>query len=50
MFMQNFSSVACTQTDLDKFLTIFEKKNQDFLGRLLSEFEKNPNLSMQFST
>jgi hypothetical protein len=24
--MQNFSSLACTQTDLDKFLTFFQEK------------------------
>jgi hypothetical protein len=28
MFMQNFSSLACTQTDLDKFLTIFKKNSR----------------------
>jgi hypothetical protein len=27
MFMQNFSTLACAQTDLDKYLTFF----QDFL-------------------
>jgi hypothetical protein len=25
MFMRNFSPLACTQTDVDKFLTIFEE-------------------------
>jgi hypothetical protein len=28
--MQNFSSLACTQTDLDKFLTIFEENFRIF--------------------
>jgi hypothetical protein len=28
--MQNFSSLACTQTDLDKFLTFFEEKSRIF--------------------
>jgi hypothetical protein len=110
MFMQYFSSLACTQTDLDKFLIIFEEnfrmsfiletlinvfrcfigrgsiflilfclkiglstiekrtqhfssffngrflnkkvstKFQDFSEKLLSEFKKHPNLSMQFYT
>jgi hypothetical protein len=30
MFMQNFSSVASTQTDLDKFLAIFEENSWIF--------------------
>jgi hypothetical protein len=30
MFMQNFSSLACIQMGLDKFLTIFEKKSGIF--------------------
>jgi hypothetical protein len=30
MFMQNFSSLACTQTDLDTFLNIFEEKFRIF--------------------
>jgi hypothetical protein len=30
MFMQNFSSLACTQTDLDIFLTIFEENFRIF--------------------
>jgi hypothetical protein len=34
MFMQNFSSLAYTQTDLDKFLTFF-KKNFDFSRKVL---------------
>jgi hypothetical protein len=38
--MQNFSSIASTQTDLDKFLTLFSRKIQDFLEENL-EF---PNL------
>jgi ribosomal protein S17E len=28
--MQNFSSLASTQTDLDKFLTIFEENSRIF--------------------
>jgi hypothetical protein len=46
--MQNFSSLASTQTGLDIFLTIFEKKNQDFSGKLFSKFKKNPNLTISF--
>jgi hypothetical protein len=38
--MQNFSSLACAQTDLDKFLTFFQKNNQDFLKENL-EFSKS---------
>jgi hypothetical protein len=30
MGMQNFSSQACNQTDLDKFLTIFEENFRIF--------------------
>jgi hypothetical protein len=30
MIMQNFSSLASTQTDLDKFLTIFEENSRIF--------------------
>jgi hypothetical protein len=30
MFMQNFGSLACTQADLDTFLTIFEEKFRIF--------------------
>jgi hypothetical protein len=30
MFMQNFSSLASTQTDLDKVLTIFEENFRIF--------------------
>jgi hypothetical protein len=37
-FMHIFSSLACTQTDLDKFLT-FSRKIQDFLKENL-EFSK----------
>jgi hypothetical protein len=50
MFTQNISSLACTQTDFDKVLIIFEEKFQDFSGKLFSEFKKNPNLGKQFST
>jgi hypothetical protein len=40
MFMQNFSSLACNQTGLDRFLTIFEENLQDFSGKLLGTFKK----------
>jgi hypothetical protein len=40
MFLQNFSSLALTQTDLDQFLTIFEERIQDFLQENL-EFSKS---------
>jgi hypothetical protein len=30
MFMQYFSFLACTQTDLDKFVTIFEENFRIF--------------------
>jgi hypothetical protein len=40
MFMQNFSSLASTQTDLDKFLTFF----QDFIKENL-EFSKSERSS-----
>jgi tRNA uridine 5-carbamoylmethylation protein Kti12 len=30
MFMQNFSTLACTQKDLDKFLTIFKENSRIF--------------------
>jgi hypothetical protein len=51
MFMQNFCSLAYTQTDLDKFLTIFEENSRNFQKNLLfSKFQKCPNLSIQFST
>jgi hypothetical protein len=39
--MQNFSSLASTQTDFDKFLTIFEENFRIFQEKLLSEFKKN---------
>jgi hypothetical protein len=44
MFMQNFTSQASTQTDLDKFLIFFQKKNQDFLKENL-EFSQSENSS-----
>jgi hypothetical protein len=47
--MQNFNSLASTQTDLDTFLTIFEENSRIF-QEYLSEFKTNPNLSMQFYT
>jgi hypothetical protein len=35
-----------TQTDLDKFLTIFSRKFQSFSGKLFSEFQKIPNFNI----
>jgi ribosomal protein S17E len=40
MGMQNFSSLACTQTDLDKFLTIFEENFMIFQENSLANSEK----------
>jgi hypothetical protein len=40
MFMQNFSSLACTQTDLDTFLTIFEENFRIFQENSLANSEK----------
>jgi hypothetical protein len=34
--MQNFSSLACTQMDLDKFLTIFEEHFRIFQENCLA--------------
>jgi hypothetical protein len=34
MFMQNFSSLAFTQTDLDKFLDFFQEKFKIFLKKI----------------
>jgi hypothetical protein len=34
MLMQNFSSVAYTQTDLDKFLSFFQEKLKIFLKKI----------------
>jgi hypothetical protein len=31
--MPNFSSLACTQTDLDKFLTFFQEKGERLVRR-----------------
>jgi hypothetical protein len=44
--MQNFGFLAFIQTDLDKLLTILQKKNPNFSEKLLSEFQKIENLSM----
>jgi hypothetical protein len=46
MFMQNFSSLACSQTDLDTFLNICEENVRIFQENSLANL-KNPNLSMQ---
>jgi hypothetical protein len=40
MFMQNFSSVASTQTDLDTFLTIFEENFRIFQENSLANSKK----------
>jgi hypothetical protein len=40
MFMQNFSSLVCTQTDLDTFLTIFKKKILGFFRKTLKQILK----------
>jgi hypothetical protein len=50
--MPNFSSLASTQMDLDKFLTIFEensRKIQDFIKENLefSKSEKPQNLNLE---
>jgi hypothetical protein len=34
MFMENFSPLACTQTDLGKFLTFFQEKIKIFLKKI----------------
>jgi hypothetical protein len=43
MFMQNFSSLDCTQTDLDKFLTFFQEKFKIFFKENLkfSKFKRS---------
>jgi hypothetical protein len=40
MFMQNFSSLAFTQTDLDKFLPIFEENStcQEKWKKIIADF------------
>jgi hypothetical protein len=50
--MQNFSSLASTQTDLDQFLTIFEKKNLGFFRKTLKRIPKNskPEYAIQYLT
>jgi hypothetical protein len=41
MFMQNFSSLTWTQTDLDIFLTIFEENSKIFQKKTLKRIPKN---------
>jgi hypothetical protein len=36
MFMQNFSSLACSQMDLDTYLTFFQDKFKIFLNKILT--------------
>jgi uncharacterized HAD superfamily protein len=48
--MQNFSSLDCTQTDLDTFLTIFEENFRIFYESLKQILKKNLNLSVKFET
>jgi hypothetical protein len=43
MFMQNFSSLACTQTDLDDFLTIFEENSRIFQENSLANSKNFQN-------
>jgi hypothetical protein len=50
MFMLNFSSLACTQTDLDQFLTIFEENFSFFQENSLANSLKFLNLSISFYT
>jgi hypothetical protein len=38
--MQNFSSLACTQTELDTFLTIFEENSWIFEKNSLADSKK----------
>jgi hypothetical protein len=38
--MQNFASLASTQTDLDTFLTSFEEKFEDFQENSLANLKK----------
>jgi hypothetical protein len=40
MFMQNFSFLVCTQTDLDTFLTIFEENFRIFQENSLVNSKK----------
>jgi hypothetical protein len=49
MFMQNSSSLACTQTDLDNFFTIYEENLRIFQENL-KRIQKILNLSMKFYT
>jgi hypothetical protein len=48
MFIQNFSSPASKQTDLEFFFYIFSRKFQKISEELISEFQNNPNLSKLF--
>jgi hypothetical protein len=48
MFMQNFSSLASAQTDLDKFWTFFQEKFKIFFENLeFSKSEKVFNIDSQ---
>jgi hypothetical protein len=40
MFMQNFSCLASTQTDFDKFLAIFEENFRIFQENILANSKK----------
>jgi hypothetical protein len=40
MFMQNFSSPASTQTDIDKFLTFFQENFRIFQKNSSANFKK----------
>jgi hypothetical protein len=45
MFMQNFSSLACTQTDFGQIFDLFSRKTQDVFKENL-EFPKSENKGM----
>jgi hypothetical protein len=41
MFMQNFRSLTCTQTDLDKFLINFEENSRIFQENPVTKSKKS---------
>jgi hypothetical protein len=51
MFMQNFSSLAYTQSDLDTFLTIFEENFEIFQENSLANLKTSkPEYTMLYLT
>jgi hypothetical protein len=48
MVMPNFSSLPATQTDLDKFLTIFQENFRVFQENSEANFEKVKFLALTF--